>query len=142
LASAPQLTLLVDGECGVCCWGGIQIAARVPALAVSTIQLHLDAELAGLDAERALASWHLVGPAMQPLGGADVIVEILIAAGRPRAAATATMLLPLLRPAYRLAAASRPLWAKLVPAERRAWARERLASASRMQVRRPGRVGA
>jgi predicted DCC family thiol-disulfide oxidoreductase YuxK len=139
LAPASRATLLVDGACGVCCWGALQIAARIDGLALSTIQRHLGSELAELGADRALASWHLLRCG-QIVSGADVIPALLALAGRRRQAVLACRMLPALRPAYRALAATRAFWSRAVPAERRSAARELLDREDSIRVARSGRL--
>ena len=115
MAPASRATLLVDGACGVCCWGALQIAARIDGLALSTIQRHLGSELAELGADRALASWHLLRCG-QIVSGADVI------------------------PALLALAATRAFWSRAVPAERRSAARELLDREDSIRVARSGRL--
>jgi len=133
LTRKPLATLLVDGQCGVCCWGGIHLAARIDGLAVATIQQRLQRELAALGQRRALASWHLVEPG-RIASGADVVPALLELAGHSGGAALGRALLPLLRPAYRSLAATRTLWARAVPADRRTAARARLAAQGPLMV--------
>jgi hypothetical protein len=107
MPSAAGSVLLVDGDCGVCCWIGLQIAGRMEGLRVATIQSELGAE-------GALTSWHLHSGA-RTTSGAGVIGGLLEIGGHPRAASLARRTEPLLEPLYRFGARHREVWARVVP---------------------------
>jgi predicted DCC family thiol-disulfide oxidoreductase YuxK len=118
--------LLVDADCGVCCWIGLRIGARMEGLDVATIQSEAGGRLLdGMTAERAMASWHLREGA-RTVSGAEVIGGLLELGGHARAAALARRAEPVLGPVYRFGARHRDVWARVVPRGARERAKRRL----------------
>lgn len=118
--------LLVDVDCGVCCWAGLRIAGRTEGLRVRSIQSELGGPLlAGMTTERAMASWHLHAGG-RTTSGAAVFGELLEIGGHPRAAAFARRAEPLLGVVYPFAARHRDVWARVVPRSARQRSRARL----------------
>lgn len=124
--------LLVDDDCGVCCWVGLCLATLAPGLSVAPIRGELDdGLLARLPADRANASWHVYSGGC--LTSAEKVPRRLLElAGHPRAARAIRLIEPVLGPAYSLAARHRALWASVVPRSSRRRAQKRV----RSQVRR------
>jgi predicted DCC family thiol-disulfide oxidoreductase YuxK len=112
---ATRSVLLVDGECGVCCWLGLRIAGRVDGMRITTIQREIGGPLLeGMTADRALESWHLHTGA-RTTSGAAAFAGLFDVAGHRRAASIARRAEPLIDPVYRFGARHRGVWARVVP---------------------------
>ena len=126
MASSSGPVLLVDGDCGVCCWIGLKLAARVEGLQVTPIQSALGGRLLdGMPEDRAMATWHLHA-GERTVSGAEVIGGLLDVRGNARAARIARRAQPLLAPAYRFGARHRDVWARVVPRSARQRSRARV----------------
>jgi predicted DCC family thiol-disulfide oxidoreductase YuxK len=123
---AAGAVLLVDADCGVCCWIGLRIGARMEGLGVTTIQSEAGSRLlAGMSSERAMGSWHLHANE-RTTSGAAVLGGLLDVAGHRRAAALSRRAEPILGPVYRFGARHRDVWARVVPRPARQRAKSRL----------------
>ena len=130
MTAAPPATVLYDADCGFCVWcmGKLLALDRRRALRPVALQdRESDVLLAGMDAERRMASWHLVdrGGLVHSGGHALAPLVALLPAGGPLARVLARA--PgLVDRCYRAIAGRRSASGRLVTAGARRRARARI----------------
>lgn len=122
--------LVFDLGCGGCCYVIDRLLDTARLAQVTPIALQSarsDLLLAPLDARTRDQSWHFVGSDGTITSGADVAVS-LAAYGQGNRAMVSLLRwsMPIARPLYRLMAANRMVWSRLLPQPWRSAARERL----------------